>query len=37
MHRPKSKIVKDVQSLVERLAIQPARRETTAAQGVRAA
>jgi pilus assembly protein CpaE len=37
MHRPKSKIVKDVQSLVERLATQPARRETTAAQGVRAA
>jgi pilus assembly protein CpaE len=27
-HRPKSKIVKDVQSLVERLAVQPARRET---------
>jgi pilus assembly protein CpaE len=36
-HRPKSKIVKDVQSLVERLAAEPSRRETTAAQGVRAA
>ncbi|MGH6966030.1 MAG: AAA family ATPase [Phenylobacterium sp.] len=36
-HRPKSKIVKDVQSLVERLAVQPARRETTTTQGTRAA
>jgi pilus assembly protein CpaE len=36
-HRPKSKIVKDVHSLVERLAAQPARREATASQGVRAA
>jgi pilus assembly protein CpaE len=32
-HRPKSKIVRDVQTLVERLAAQPARREA----GVRAA
>ena len=31
-HRPKSKIVKDVQSLVERLATQPARREAPAVQ-----
>ena len=30
-HRPKSKIVKDVQSLVERLAAQPARRDGLAA------
>jgi len=30
-HRPKSKIVKDVQLLVERLATQPARRESTKA------
>ena len=37
MHRPKSKIVRDVQSLVNRLAEQPARRETQAAQGARAA
>lgn len=29
-HRPKSKIVKDVQALVERLAAQPPRRDTTA-------
>jgi len=36
-HRPKSKIVKDVQSLVERLAVQPARRETTASQATKAA
>lgn len=36
-HRPKSKIVKDVQSLVERLATQPARREPASAQGARAA
>jgi len=36
-HRPKSKIVKDVQSLVERLAAQPARRETTASQATKAA
>ncbi len=32
-HRPKSKIVKDVHNLVERLASQPARRETGGAQG----
>ncbi|MFZ5720431.1 MAG: AAA family ATPase [Pseudomonadota bacterium] len=30
-HRPKSKIVKDVQALVERLAAQPPRRETSKA------
>ena len=36
-HRPKSKIVKDVQSLVERLAVQPARREASASHGSRAA
>jgi pilus assembly protein CpaE len=30
-HRPKSKIVKDVQTLVEKLASQPARRENTKA------
>lgn len=30
-HRPKSKIVKDVQTLVERLAAQPARRDTVKA------
>ena len=29
-HRPKSKIVKDIQSLVERLALQPPRRDTAA-------
>jgi pilus assembly protein CpaE len=36
-HRPKSKIVKDIQTLVGRLAAQPTRRETTASQGARAA
>jgi pilus assembly protein CpaE len=36
-HRPKSKIVKDIHTLVERLAAQPTRRETTPAQGTRAA
>jgi pilus assembly protein CpaE len=36
-HRPKSKIVKDVQSLVERLAVQPARREGAASQATKAA
>ncbi|MBJ7413629.1 MAG: hypothetical protein JHD15_25210, partial [Phenylobacterium sp.] len=29
-HRPKSKIVKDIQSLVERLAAQPPRRDSPA-------
>jgi len=29
-HRPKSKIVKDIQTMVERLAAQPARRDASA-------